>query len=579
VQPGDQAWLEAEILKNLQRGSWHGLDAVPEFCAPAFIVANAAGKRRVVIDLRHVNEHLVRTGARYDGLTKLRDLIPPDSESWLISCDLESGYHHVGIAPEHQRFLGFEIDGRFFLCAALPFGLSDAPRVFTKVMRAVVAHLRGAGTRCLAYLDDFLFVFPSQGAAAQGAVDIDALLRRLGLSRNLDKGCWAPTQVLRHLGSIIDTTTMRFLPDPERVARIRNFAAELGHLAARRTRCVPRVLVQKFAGLAVSTTLSVPLARLQLRAIFDCVAAARGNHSVRLSSAALTELRWWRDDGWDGGNHIMLPRPNLTLETDASDIGWGAVVKSQPPAEARGYFTPAELETSINVRELLAVLRALQAHGATIAHRDVRLHIDNQAAAFGLINMTMRSAAARAVLLQIWRIAQRLGVRFLVRWIPTWANRDADRLSRFRDRSDYKLAPELVQQCWRRWGSPTVDAFASARNKQCRRFWAAFPQPGAEKVDALAQSWAGEHIWANPPWQLVPPLLRKLADEPDAELTLVLPYWRAAAWFPEVLRRADDWILWAPRDGMFLPGFEGGNEVASPAPHWAVWAVHIPRRR
>ena len=43
---------------------------------------------------------------------------------------------------------------RFFQFTVLPFGLSVAPYLFTKIQRALIKHWRSKGFRILTYLDD-----------------------------------------------------------------------------------------------------------------------------------------------------------------------------------------------------------------------------------------------------------------------------------------------------------------------------------------------------------------------------------------------------------------------------------------
>ena len=62
-------------------------------------------------------------------------------DAYMFSFDLKSGYHHIDIAQEHQTFLGFSwrapdsINGVFYVFTVLPFGLTSAPYVFTKVLK------------------------------------------------------------------------------------------------------------------------------------------------------------------------------------------------------------------------------------------------------------------------------------------------------------------------------------------------------------------------------------------------------------------------------------------------------------
>ena len=42
------------------------------------------------------------------------------------------------------------------------------------------------------------------------------------------------------------------------------------------------------------------------------------------------------------------------------------------------------------------------------------------------------------------------------------------------------------------------------------------------------------NIWANPPWILIPRILSKLIRE-KATMTLIVPLWETAPWFPLLL--------------------------------------------
>ena len=78
---------------------------------------------------------------------------------YFFTFDLKSGYHHIDIHPEHQKFLGFHWvfeDGtsRYFVFKVLPFGLASACYVFTKVLRPLIKRWRGKGIPSILFLDD-----------------------------------------------------------------------------------------------------------------------------------------------------------------------------------------------------------------------------------------------------------------------------------------------------------------------------------------------------------------------------------------------------------------------------------------
>ena len=64
----------------------------------------------------------------------------------MFSFDLKSSYHHIEILPEHQTFLGFSWRApdsnseTFYVYTVLPFGLSTAPYIFTKLLKPLEKH-------------------------------------------------------------------------------------------------------------------------------------------------------------------------------------------------------------------------------------------------------------------------------------------------------------------------------------------------------------------------------------------------------------------------------------------------------
>ena len=65
------------------------------------------GKRRLVIDLRHVNWHHIKRSCRFETLQKLRRMARRGDYMW--SVDLSDAYHHVGIAEDDQRYFTFAL--------------------------------------------------------------------------------------------------------------------------------------------------------------------------------------------------------------------------------------------------------------------------------------------------------------------------------------------------------------------------------------------------------------------------------------------------------------------------------------
>ena len=97
-------------------------------------------KLRPVINLRPLNQYLWKRSFKMEHLRVVIATLKPGI--WAISIDLADAYFHVPIRPIHHKFLRFALAGQSYQFRALPFGPTTAPRVFTKIVSAVVEYLR-----------------------------------------------------------------------------------------------------------------------------------------------------------------------------------------------------------------------------------------------------------------------------------------------------------------------------------------------------------------------------------------------------------------------------------------------------
>ena len=75
-----------------------------------------------------------------DTFRTARTLIRPGC--LMASVDLKDAYYSIPIAAVDRKFLMFEWKGKYYQFTCLPNGSSSAPRIFTKILKPVYAHLR-----------------------------------------------------------------------------------------------------------------------------------------------------------------------------------------------------------------------------------------------------------------------------------------------------------------------------------------------------------------------------------------------------------------------------------------------------
>ena len=97
--------------------------------------------------MRHVDPYLGQKAFKFEGLKDLADLVERGDHA--VSYYFMSVYYHLGLHPRSRFFVGFNWKGRYYVYNCLPFGLSTAPWVFSKVMRELVIHRWRRGIRML----------------------------------------------------------------------------------------------------------------------------------------------------------------------------------------------------------------------------------------------------------------------------------------------------------------------------------------------------------------------------------------------------------------------------------------------
>ncbi|CAI7888398.1 unnamed protein product [Closterium sp. NIES-53] len=512
-------------------------------CVSPLNVVEQREKCRLILDLRKVNEHLCVPKFKYEGLLRVAELIKPND--WMFSVDLKSGYHHVDIHPTCWRYLGFQFDGAYYYFRSLPFGLATAPFVFTQLIKQLARRWRARGWRVIPYVDDILVLSESAQQARSTCTMIVQDLKDSGLVINKKKSQLLPTQALRFLGLELDTRSGTFSVGDECRSQLKSTMATL-ITEGRRGRQVHIRHVALVTGMLASMSLALgATARAFSHKLLQTINTAPSwNSRISLSSEAIDELGFWMEqfDKFNGAPFHQPHQYDAVIQVDASAHSWGATFvtfrreRSTASASMPSHLPP----TSSTRRELEGVLWSLRTFMHQIQGGHTLVRVDNQGVMFILRKGGSSTTELTLACKEIISLCTEHSIRLAIEWIPRELNTHADELSKLQDHDDYTLKQHWFRLLERRWGPHSIDLFANARNALLPCFCSKVPNPKAEAVNAFSTDWSGEHGFAFPPPHLIPATLRH-AQRTHAKITLVIPQWTGAAWWPLVQPSPQTW--------------------------------------
>ena len=509
--------IETEIAALLDKGAIRELPPAEWWTAGCvfstlFTVPKADGTLRPCLNLKPCNLCILHKHFRMEGIETVKELLRPGD--WFGKIDLRDAYLQVSFAQDLRRLLRFTWRGRAFECLTLIFGLSEAPWLFTKVMRAPVRYLRKMGIRVVIYLDDLLFIADSPEllrAHMQIALD---LFQRLGLQAKVAKCVTTPTRVIEFLGYMLNSVEMScFLPDRKVLSLMASARLVRSHLLNKVG--IPVLALERLLGRLSAASFAIWPTRLHMAGLLSMhrvgLKSASGELVLhRTSKAALDDLEFWmfhlRD--WNGRSLFRDPSPDYILESDAAKVGWGIAWRRDPlaPEVTRGLFSLELRHSSSNTRELHAAIFGLM---AMIQHFNwskvtVLLRTDNITTMHYVRRMGGRLLHLTRALLPLAEFLREREIRLLVDYLPGIWNLLADPLSRQEaSAADAHLLPAAFQLLQARWGPHQVDLMASA-NHQLPIYISHLPDAGA--------LWANLFTWypgdAVHGWYCFPPVAR-----------------------------------------------------------------------
>ena len=552
-------------------------DSMPHGCSPLLVVTNpTTGKKRLVINLRHLNKYLWKDKFKYEDMRTA--LMYFEKGEYIITFDLKSGYHHVDIHVESQTYLGFEWSGKHYVFTVLPFGLSSACYIFTKLLRPLVKYWRSQGIKAVIYLDDGIASVPQLEEAKRISFLMKSDLEQAGFVVHPTKCSWEPSHHAQWLGYEVNLENGSIAIPKDKIDKLK------GQLEEALVGCsLSARIIASIIGKLIAMSLGIgPISRLRTRGLYALLNECYSwSDIILLTGDTLEELKFWlmHIDDFNGQSIWRAPSSVRVVYSDASDIGYGGYIVEHANHVAHGQWDRSEAKESSTWRELKAVLLVLASIAHKLANNNVKWFTDNMNVAH-IIVVGSRNSKLQALALEVFKVARKHNIRLEPEWIPREDNVRADYLSRIVDLDDWMLNPKVFSQIDQIWGPHSVDRFANANNNQVNRFNSRYWNPGSEAVDCFTVNWSGENNWWCPPVGIVLRLLRH-AEACKCVGTLVVPEWPSAPFWPflccgRTFSVFVTGIIYLPlMDDLFIPSKSGSILFNGTMPNTNVLALRI----
>jgi hypothetical protein len=478
---------------------------------PLSVATNSRLKKRLCIDLSR----------KYNGLSEAKKFKIESTRhalqvirrgDWMFSFDLKSAYLMIPVHPRFTRYLGFAVeedDGSvtYYKYLMLPFGLNDAARVLTKVMKSPLDCWRRQGIVVFIHIDDGFVCMGSRGEAVRASEVVRSDLIRYGLLISEAKCSWGARRMLEWTGLVFDTVNFE-LTVPE--WKMKKSMDAVVSLLDRRKVWVPTRELAGVAGLLGSLQLAMGevtrfYTRSMLTQIVEVTDRFGWSGKLFLSERVVQELLFWRNNLESCNGRSMrvedkvLQVQSADMYSDAGEHMMGGVQLEGEHIVQGSVFKQCFLEEdsrrSSTFRELRAIEEGIRIRGEQFRGHRVRWGCDNWAASKIITLGSMKPECH-----EVAKVIVGLARKFDIVLEPFWLSRSSkeimvcDALSKDFDMSDYRLSSLDFGMLQGRFGPFSVDFFGSSFTARCRPFFTLVDCAGAAGVDAFSADWG---TWGN----------------------------------------------------------------------------------
>lgn len=536
-------FVTSAITDLLVIGSIKIVSTKPWVVNPLSVSVQKSGKKRLILDLRFVNQYLWKNKITFEGQSVLKQYLEPNC--YIYTFDICQAYHHIEVLPAHQTYLGFSwlYKGQlqYFVFTVVPFGLSSAPYIFTKLTRELVGWWRKQGLKIVLFLDDGAGTNKSLEACKIESHKVRTDIIASGFVPHKDKCIWLPVQIALWLGFIWNVRTFCLeIPEDKITRAVSQIDAILNsqHSVSART-------LSKVTGILISFSPVIGnIARLLTRYLHYAI-NVRDSWDKRMNisnTPCITELQFWRQNLScikKGSLGSVTKEANILGFSDASNYAAGSYIVSCGTAVAHHMWDDFEREQSSTWRELKALEIALHSFESKVAGKVVKWYTDCKNVAH-VVHVGSMKPGLQSLAISIFTFCLQHNISLELEWIPRSLNDKADSISRIYDTDTWETSNDFYSFVDNLFGPHTFDRFASSENAKIPRFNSKFWCPGTSGIDAFAFNWSGDNNWLVPPIKEVCRTIHHLLTC-QGQGTLITPKWPAQAFWPLLATGDKSW--------------------------------------
>ncbi|GFS99683.1 retrovirus-related Pol polyprotein from transposon 17.6 [Nephila pilipes] len=206
-----------DLLKDMQAKGIIEPSTSP-WASPIILVRKKDGSTRFCVDYRRLNDITKKDSYPLPRIDDILDTL--SGNVWFSTLDLKSGYWQVEMDPLDREKTAFTTSGQgLWQFKVTPFGLSNAPATFERLMETV---LRGLSPEaCVIYLDDIIIVGRDFEEQPNNLRKVLEKLKQANLKLNPAK-CNLFRREVSYLGHIISAEGVR--TDPRKVAVVKEWS-------------------------------------------------------------------------------------------------------------------------------------------------------------------------------------------------------------------------------------------------------------------------------------------------------------------------------------------------------------------